>query len=98
MENLHKQKYIPTYNKVYLKKKYQGKQTANGPAGLNVQNHVEQAHNPELFKSKHNMGAKYALDYQRGTVTPTLVQVRTFKTYVPCEPQKLVLVVGRPFG
>ena len=26
------------------------------------------------------MGAKYALDHQRGTVTPTPVQVRTFNS------------------
>jgi hypothetical protein len=51
----------------------------NGPVGLNVQIHVEQAYNLELFKSKHNMGAKYALDYHRGTVTPSPVQVGTIK-------------------
>ena len=55
------------------------KQTANGPVGLNVQNHVEQANNLEVLKSKHNMGAKYALDYHRGTVTPTPVQVSTIR-------------------
>jgi hypothetical protein len=38
---------------------------------------VEQANNLEVFKSKHNMGANYALDYHRGTVTPIPVQVST---------------------
>ena len=62
-----------------FKHTYQEKwsKTANGPVGLNVQNHVEQANNLEIFKSKHNMGANYALDYHRGTVTPIPVQVRT---------------------
>ena len=52
---------------------YQKKQTANGPVGLNVQNHVEQANNLEVLNSKDNMGAKYALDYHAGTVTPSPV-------------------------
>ena len=36
---------------------------------------MEQANNLEVFKSKHNMGANYAMDYHRGTVTPIPVQV-----------------------
>ena len=40
--------------------------------------HVEQARNLELFKSKHNMGVKYVLEYHRGAVTPGPVQVSTF--------------------
>ena len=58
-----------------FKHTYQEKwpKTANGPVGLNVQNHVEQANNLEVFDSMHKMGAKYALDYHTGTVTPSPV-------------------------
>ena len=57
--------------------------TVNGLRGqLAVQvpavQHVEQARNLELFKSKHNMGVKYVLEYHRGAVTPCPVQVSTF--------------------
>ena len=50
----------------------------NGLLGQAAVQHVEQERNQELFKSKHNMGAKYVLDYHRGTVTPSPVQVSTF--------------------
>ena len=49
--------------------------TVNGLSGQVAVQHVEQARNLELFKSKHNMGAKYAMDYPRGTATPSPVQV-----------------------
>jgi len=54
--------------------------TVNGLRGqLAVQvpavQHVEQARNLELFKSKHNMGVKYVLEYHRGAVTPGPVQL-----------------------
>ena len=47
----------------------------NGLRGQVAVQHVDQARNLELFKSKHNMGAKYVMDYQRGTATPIPVQV-----------------------
>ena len=50
----------------------------NGLHGQVALLHVDQARNLELFKYKRNMGANYALDYHRGTVTTTPVQVSTF--------------------
>ena len=50
----------------------------NGLHGQVAVLHVDQARNLELFKYKRNMGANYALDYHRGTVTTTPVQVSTF--------------------
>ena len=46
----------------------------NGLHGQVAVLHVAQARNLELFKYKRNMGANYALDYHRGTVTTTPVQ------------------------
>jgi len=46
----------------------------NGLGGQVAVQHVDQARNLELFKSKHNMGAKYVMDYQRGIATPSSVQ------------------------
>ena len=46
----------------------------NGLHGQVAVLHVDQARNLELFKYKRNMGANYALDYHRGTVTSTPVQ------------------------
>ena len=53
--------------------------TVNGQDGQVALQHVDQACNLDLFKSKHKMGAKYVLDYHRGTVTPCPVQVSTIR-------------------
>ena len=53
----------------------------NGLCGQGAAQHVDQAGNLEPFKSKHNTGAKYVLDYHRGTVTSRPAQVSTFKTF-----------------
>ena len=50
----------------------------NGLHGQVAVLHVDQARNLELFKYKRNMGANYVMDYHRGTVTTTPVQVGTF--------------------
>jgi hypothetical protein len=47
----------------------------NGLLGQAAVQHVDQERNQELFKSKHNMGAKYVMDYQKGTATPSPVRV-----------------------
>ena len=60
----------------------------NGLHGQVAAQHVDQARNLELFKSKHNMGDKYVLDCHRETVTPSPVQVSTFKTFICEEKEK----------
>ena len=52
--------------------------TVNGLCGQVAVQHVDKAGNQELFKSEHNMGVKYVLEYHRGIVTPSPVQVSTF--------------------
>ena len=45
---------------------------------------MEQANNLEVFNSKHNMGAKYALDHPRGTVTPSPVSaIKILYSHLP---------------
>ena len=50
----------------------------NGLRGQLAVQHVDQARNLELFKFKYNMGAKYVLEYHKGTVTQSPVQVSTY--------------------
>ena len=60
----------------------------NGLCGQVAVQHVDQARNLELFNSEHNMEAKYVLDYHRETVTPSPVQVSTFKIFICEEKEK----------
>ena len=62
----------------------------NGLRGQLAVQHVDQARNLELFKFRYNMGAKYVLEYHKGTVTQSPVQVSTIKIFVCEENEKRI--------